>query len=318
MTPARSPVAAGFAGLRHGKLILLLALTTALLGFVAAAPLVPTFHQTMARTLAGDHFLRNHPTFAPADFLDLLRENGSAIEGARHTAGVMGLVGVVLQIFFAGGIVVVVGRGPFGFGEFFGPARRNFWHNVKCFFLFAVAAGSTLGAWLGGGGFLRDKLVEDAPPNAAVRSVTGWLIALGALALWAVLSLLYDFARAARRYSPAIGAWRSIRFAGRALSGSWSAALRLWLFWLVLGAAALLAGFSVTWGLKAVSRPAIALLIALQFGVLWLRSAIRVAAWGSYLAFLEPRARRALAEAAPAPSTGLPSADAAPPAYSSI
>jgi hypothetical protein len=35
-------------------------------------------------------------------------------------------------------------------------------------------------------------------------------------------------------------------------------------------------------------------LIVLQFGVLCLRSAVRVAAWGSFLAFLEPRARPAL------------------------
>jgi hypothetical protein len=56
--------------------------------------------------------------------------------------------------------------------------------------------------------------------------------------------------------------------------------------------------------------PAIALLILLQFGVLWLRSAVRVAAWGSYIAFLEPRARPALSAIArvkmtfePAPAT---------------
>jgi len=317
MRPAPSPVAAGLSALRHGKLILLLAVTTALLGAAAAVPLMPTFHETMTRTLAGDDFLRNHPTFAPEDFLDLLRENGAAIDGARHTAGVMGLVGVVLQMFFAGGIVVVLGRGPFGFGEFVGPARRNFWHNLKCFFLLAFAAAAALSAWLGGVGFLRHKLVEDSPPGAPLRSLTGWILALGALALWAVLSLLYDFARAARRHAPSIGAWRAFRFAGRALSGSWGAALGLWLLWLVLGGAALLTGFSVTWSLTAVSRPAIALLAALQFGVLWLRSAVRVAAWGSYLAFLEPRARRALAEPEPDRAAAFPPADpAAPPACS--
>jgi hypothetical protein len=46
--------------------------------------------------------------------------------------------------------------------------------------------------------------------------------------------------------------------------------------------------------MPAVGVVAIAFGMALQFGVLWLRSAVRVAAWGSYIAFLEPRARPAL------------------------
>jgi hypothetical protein len=50
--------------------------------------------------------------------------------------------------------------------------------------------------------------------------------------------------------------------------------------------------------MPAVSPPAIGLLFLLEFGVLWLRSAVRVACWGSYIDFLEPRARRALASAA--------------------
>ena len=42
------------------------------------------------------------------------------------------------------------------------------------------------------------------------------------------------------------------------------------------------------------SLTAIGFVMILQFGVLWLRSAVRVAAWGSYIAFLEPRARPAI------------------------
>jgi hypothetical protein len=310
MSASRGPVAAGFASLAHGKLILLLALTTAALGLSAAMPLMPALHEAMAGTLAGDHFIRNHPTFAPTDFFDLIREMFPAFAGVMRAAGWAGFLGVVLQMFCAGGIIAALGRGPFSFDQFFGPARRNFWHNLKCFFLFAIANLLVLGAWLGGGGAARKKLLEDAPPDAAARSLTFWILAGVAVLLFAALSLLYDFARAARRHSPTIGAFRAFRFARLALSGSWLRAVALWIFWCALGGGAVLALFAVTGALPAVSRPAIALLILLQFGVLWLRSAVRVAAWGSYIAFLEPRARPALSAIArvkltfePAPAT---------------
>jgi len=310
MRESRSPVAAGFASISHGKLVLLLALTTAALGTAAALPLMPALHDTLVGTLAGDHFIRNNPAFAPSDLFDFFRENDSAIEGTRQTARGLSLVGVLLQVFFAGGIVAVLGRGPFSFGQFLEPARRNFWHNIKCLFLFAILAGIVLGAWLAGGFAAREKLFEDSPPDALVHSASLWVLVVGGVLLFAALSLLYDFARAARRFSPHIGAWRGYRFARRALSGSWARALRLWLFWFVAGGGAVLALFAVTWTMPAVSRPAIALLMLLQFGVVWLRSAVRVAAWGSYVEFLEPRAQAALSAvarvrvttAAPAPS----------------
>jgi hypothetical protein len=294
MRENRGPIAAGFASLSHGKLILLLALTSAALGFSGAAPLMPSLHAVLSGTLAGDHFLRNSPTFAPSDFLDFMREKGPAVEGAMRATGWAGILGVLLQMLYTGGIVVVLGRRRFSFGQLFEPARRNFWHNLKCFFLFAIANLIVLGAWLGGGGAARKKLLEDVPPDAAARSQTFWILAGVAVLLFAALSLLYDFARAARRHAPTIGAFRAYRFARRALSGSWLRALALWIFWFALGGGAVLALFAVTWALPAVSPPAIALLILLQFGVLWLRSAVRVAAWGSYIAFLEPRARPAL------------------------
>ncbi len=294
MTPRRAPVAAGFASMRHAKLVLLLALVTAALGVGGSLPLQPVFQDKLAGTLAGDHFIRNHPTFAPADFFDFMKEAGGTIGGTARTMNTLGFFGVVLQMFFAGGIVVVLGRGPFSFGEFFEPARRNFWHNVKCFFLFAVLAGLLLGVWLGGVGWARTKLLEEVPPDAAARSLTGWLLFFGAVLLFASASLFYDFARAARRYSPAIGAWRSFGFARRALAGSWGAALGLWALWFVLGSAAVLVFFGITWAMPAVSVPAIALLALLQFAAVWVRSAVRVGAWGSYLAFLDPRAAAAL------------------------
>ncbi len=294
MIERRGAASAGFAALRHGKLILLLTLTTVVLGAAAAAPLLPTLRDTMVDTLAGDHFARNSPLLAPADFLDFFHEKEAAIDGVRRSMNAMAMLGVVLQVFFAGGIIAVLGRGRFSFGQFFEPARRNFWHNVKCFFLFAISAGIALGAWLGGAGFARKKLLENAAPDAGIRPLTFWILALVAVFLFAALSLLYDLARAARRFSPAMGAWRSFGFARRALSGSWGRALGLWLLWFLLGGAAVLGLFAATWEMHAVSRPAIALLMILQLLVLWVRSAARVAAWGSYVEFLEPRAAAAL------------------------
>lgn len=294
MTTHPAPAAAGFAALRHVKLVLLLTLVTAALGVGGAMPMMPAFKETMVGTLAGDHFIRNHPTFSPTDFFDFFKEDAGAIDGTRKAIGGLGIFGVILQMFFAGGIVAVLGRGPFSFGQFFEPARRNFWHNVKCFFLFAILAGLLLGVWLGAVGWARHRILEDVPPDAAVRSLTGWLLFLGTLLLFAVASLLYDFARAARRYAPGIGAWRGFRFARRALSGAWGRAVGLWLLWFLLGGAAVALLFALTWGMPAVSVPAIALLMILQFAALWVRSAVRVAAWGSYLAFLDARAAAAL------------------------
>src|SRR5215470_3219688 len=214
------PLSAGLAALSHGKLILLLALSTLILGIGAMLPILPTLRATMLETLAGDHFARNAATQAPTDWFDIVKEKGPVLDGVRHAIGGFGMLGVLLQMFYAGGMVVVLGKGPFSFGQFFEPARRNFWHNVKCCVLFAIAVGIVLGGWLGGAGAARHELLEDAAPDAALRPITFGVLALVALVLFAALSLLYDFARAARRYSPTIGSWRAFRFAWRALSGS--------------------------------------------------------------------------------------------------
>ncbi|HWZ84810.1 MAG TPA: hypothetical protein VN032_01330, partial [Thermoanaerobaculia bacterium] len=202
MSRHASPIAAGFAAISHAKLVLLLALTSAALGFAAALPAMPALHDTMVDTLAGDHFLRNHPAFAPSDVLDVFREKEAVVDGVRHTVRAMALLGVLFQMFFAGGIIAVLGRGPFSFGQLLEPARRNLWHNVKCFFLFVVFSGVVLGIWLGGGIAVRRKLLDGRPPDASIHSVTLWILALVGVLLFAVLSLLYDFARAARRFSP--------------------------------------------------------------------------------------------------------------------
>jgi hypothetical protein len=288
-------LAAGFRALAHGKLILLLAASTALIGFAAALPLHSALDRDVGGTLAGDHFLRNHPTFAPSDFFDWTLENRSVVEGVSGGALYFAFAAVILQMFFAGGFVVVLGRGPFAFSHFFEPARRNFWHNVKCFFLFAVMVLVAFGVLLGGAYAVDQKLLDETPPGAAAGTLFDWSVRIVAVLLWGVLSLLYDFARAARRYAPHIRAWSAYGFARRALRGSWTRGLVLYLLWLILGGAAWIAAIAVAWYLPAASPAAIAVLLALQFLSIYVRSAVRVAAWGSYLEFLDHRAPGALA-----------------------
>ena len=296
MEPRRAPIAAGFTALSHQKLVLLLAVTSALLGLTAATPALPTLQEWVGGTLAGDMFIRNNPTQAPGLLFDLVQEKWPAFAGVRRTAGWTGVIGVVMQMFFAGGIVSVLGRGRFGFGQFLEPARRNFWHNVKCFFLFALMSFVVLGIWVGAT-FGGRKLLEQAPPDAGSRTLLMWISVIGAVLLFAALSLLYDFARAARRYA-GVGAFRGYRFARRALSGAWMRALGLWVFWAVVGGAVVLLAFYLAWVIPAASPLAILVTLILQFGVLWLRSAVRVAAWGSYVEFLDGRARHAIAATA--------------------
>lgn len=297
---------AGFRALSHGKLILLLALTTALLGLSAAMPLTHAIGKDLGGTFAGEHVLLNHPTFAPSDVLDFFQDNASAIDGVQQGANYFVILTLVLQMFFAGGMVVVLGRGPFTFSDFFEPARRNWWHNVKCFFLFAILACVVFGAYFGGGYAASKKLFEDAPPGAAAGKIWDWAFLIVAVLLWGVVSLLYDFARAARRYLPSIGAWRAFGFARRALRRSWTRGLVLYLFWFVLGGAAWLAAIAAAWSMPASSKPAIALLLFLQFLSIYVRSAIRVAAWGSYVEFLDHRALAAMAGVRAAHPAALP------------
>jgi MFS family permease len=292
----RGAVGRGFDALSHGKLILLLVLVSILLGIAGASPLFPALEDSVAGTLAGDHFLRNAPTLAPADFFDFLKENRRTLEGARSSSRWAGLLGIAFQIFLAGGLVAVLGRGPFGFGQLLEPARRNLWHNVKCFFLFALALVVAESVWLGGGFYARRKLFETSPPDAASHRLSWWLLIVGAFFIYAVLSILYDFARAARRFSPTIGAWRGFRFARSAASAAWTRALGIWLVWFVLGGVAWLGLLLLAWLMPAVSPLAILVNLLLLAGALAARSAARVAAWGSWVAFLEPRARAAVAE----------------------
>jgi hypothetical protein len=283
----RGSLGAGFAALSSGRaLILLLTGMTVVLALLSAAPLGPSLAESFGGTLAGDHVLKNHPSFAPTDVFDFLREKAPAVAGSAAAARWAVLIGLLQQILFAGGIVSVLGRSvPITLPEFAAGVRRNAWHNIKCFLIFFLAAGSVLGLWIAAMHALWKRAFETLPPGSASATVFRAAEVIVALFLYAVFSLLHDFARAARRDDFSIGAWRAYGRARRTLSGRWTRALGIFLFWFVFGGAVLALGIHLEWNAPAVTAVAIALHVVIQIGVLAIRSAFRVAAWGSYLAF---------------------------------
>lgn len=292
----RSSIAGGFAALGQAKiLVLLLTAFTIVFSLLAAAPLLPSLRDSFAGTLAGDHILKNDPSFAPTDVFDFLREKSAAVSGARSAANLAILIVIFQQILFAGGIVSVLGKAaPVTVPDFAAGVRRNAWHNVKCFLIFLIGAGATIGAWFAADHAIYRRFFENLPPGASATLVFRVATVLGALLLYAVFSLLHDFARAARRSESAIGAWRAYGHARRMLAGRWPRALGVFLFWFLFGGALLLLAVGVEWSAPAVSALAIALHMVLQIAVLTIRPAIRIAVWGSYLTMYD-RAQRTLA-----------------------
>jgi hypothetical protein len=291
---------------------------TVVLAILAAAPLGPSLRESFGGTLAGDHILKNHPSFAPTDVFDFLREKAPAVAGSAAAAKWAALIGLLQQILFAGGIVSVLGRSvPISLPDFVAGVRRNAWHNIKCFLIFLLGAGAVLGAWFAATHAAWKKAFESLPPGSASSTIFRVAVVLVALFLYAVFSLLYDFARAARRDDFSIGAWRAYGRARRTLSGRWARALGIFLFWFVFGGAVLALGIALEWTAPAVTAVAIALHVVIQIGVLAVRSAFRIAAWGSYLAFYdvaEPPAALPVAPARPPESEAPPllSLDEAP------
>jgi hypothetical protein len=285
----RSSIGAGFSALSRGRaLILLLTAVTVVLSLLAAAPLAPSLRDSFAGTLAGDHILKNHPYFAPTDVFDFLRKKSAAVAGARAAANWAVLIVILQQILFAGGIVSVLGKAtPVTLPEFVAGVRRNAWHNLKCFLIFLVTAGISLGLWFAATRAVQKRFFEGVAPGAWSAFAFRVVIIVAALFLYAFFSLLHDFARAARRTEHTIGAFGAYGYARRMLAGRWLRALGIFLFWFLFGGALLLVGIGVEWSAPAVSALAIALHILLQIAVLTIRPAIRIAAWGSYLAMYD-------------------------------
>ncbi len=283
-------LSAGLRCLRHGRLVLLLAATTIGLALLPAFALQPSLQQVFAKTLAGDHILRNHPDFAPVDVLEFFHERRAAIAGARQAAIAAGLLGIVLQIFFAGGFVeTLAGERTILLSPFFSAASRHFGHNLKCFVIFLAAIAAGLLGWLGATAALGEKLFEDSPPGDSSRLLYRIGTAAVALLLVGLLSLLHDFARLARRHEPGIGGWRAWGVAGRLVFGSLFSAFGLLIFWFLAGGALWVGILALEWGTPAISIAAILLHTALQIAAVAVRSAIRVGAWGSYAAFFDRR-----------------------------
>ncbi|MEO8189503.1 MAG: hypothetical protein ABI682_04110 [Acidobacteriota bacterium] len=310
---ARGALAAGFAALSRARLIFLLTACAIVLGFLSAAPLAPAMTEAFTGTLAGDHLLRNHPEFAPVDALDFMREKSAAVAGARESVIWAALFGVLLQIFFAGGIVETLGRDVFSIrgrrAAFWAGCRRHFAHNLKCFALFALLAGVSLGVFLGIARALRKAIFAGAPPHPGGSTV--WAIAVWVVSLWifGALTLLYDFARAGRRSTPGIGAFAAFRKARRRLRGLGFRGLGVLLFWSAAALAALAVVFAAAWGQRTPSGPAVAVNLLLLVLLLAVRPAARVAAWGSVLALFdatEPRELVPLGPSVPAPALPVP------------
>ncbi|MDQ2978192.1 MAG: hypothetical protein M3R62_03155, partial [Acidobacteriota bacterium] len=199
-----------------------------------------------------------------------------------------GLLGLLLQIFFAGGIVETLGRASAaGPHEFWTGARRNFAHNLKCFALFALMAGVTLAAWIGLAAAVGGKLFENAPPNTAGRFAWTAGVVVVSFLLFGLWTLLYDFARAARRSMPGIGALAAFAGARRRLRGRWLRGLALLLFWTAIGSGAFAAVFALAWGERTPSGAAVVLNLFLLGLLLAVRPVVRVAAWGSILALFD-------------------------------
>lgn len=296
-------IAAGFAAVRSGGgLVLLLTGVTVVLAVLAAAPLGPSLTDAFGRTLAGDHVVKNHPLFAPTDVFDFLHEKSPAVSGASAAAKWAALIALLQQILFAGGIVSVLGKGPIAIPEFVAGMRRNSWHNVKCFLIFLLLAGVSLGAFLAAHHAVYKRVFEGLAPGSSSTLIFRILGAVVTLLLYAFFSLLHDFARAARRSRPDIGAWRAYGHARRTLSGRWSRTFGIFLFWLLFGGAVLLVGIAVEWTTPAVTALAITLHILLQILVLAIRPVVRIAAWGSYLALYDAAQPAPVPAEAPVPS----------------
>ena len=286
----RGCLARGLEALGNGRLVLLLAVTTVALALPAAFALWPALSSAFGGTLAGDHVLRNHPSFAPLDVFEFFYEKRDAVAGARRVALGAGVLGVLLQVFYAGGFVETLGRGPrIPLAHFLAGALRNCWHNVKCFSIFLLASGVVIGLWLVGTAAAAKKLFEQTPPGATSSLLFRVATLLIASLLFILFSLLHDFARIARRHETAIGAWRGYGFARRVLSGSWRTAFGLFILWLLAGGIAWFLIVALEWGTPAVSGAAICLHTLLQLAAVLLRSGVRVAAWGSYVALADAR-----------------------------
>ncbi|HYK41816.1 MAG TPA: hypothetical protein VE007_05445 [Thermoanaerobaculia bacterium] len=287
MKSDRGLVGAGFGALRRWRLLLLLAASAAALGGAAASPLRPALRDEIGGRLAGDHLLRNDATKAAEDLLDFVREKSSAVAGWTNATLWMAIAGLLLQIFYTGGIVETVGREPSDPTQFWSASRRHFAHNAKCFALAAILAAILLGIWGGIMGAAGKAIFQDAPPHTAGRMVWGTVSFLVGALLLAGVALLGALAKAARRASPGIGALRAFRDARRRLRGRWLQGIAILLFWSAAGVAVLIVLLSAAWAQHTPSGVAVAVNLLLLALSLLAIPAAKIGAWGSLLSLYD-------------------------------
>ena len=295
---------AGIGALRRWRLVLLLAASAAALGGAAASPLAPAMRDDIAGRLAGDHLLRNDPAQAPEDLFDFLRERSAAVSGWRSATLWMAVAGLLLQTFYAGGIVDTVGRIDSGPADFWAASRQHFAHNAKCFALAALLGAILVGVWTGGMAAAGKAMFEDAPPHTTARAVWGTVTFVVGLLLVAAVALLAGLAKAARRGSPAIGALRAFRDARRRLRGRWLKGIGVLIFWSAAGGLGLAAILGAAWSQHTPGGAAVAVNLFLLALSLLVIPAAKVGAWGSLLSLYdrsEEEQRRAIREAVKEP-----------------
>jgi hypothetical protein len=248
--------------------------------------------------LAGDHLLRNDPAQAPVDAFDFLREKWSNVVGWGRSSLWAALAGVLLQMFFTGGIVETVGisgdRSP---GEFWSASRRHFAHNAKCFALAAILGAILLGIWVSAAGAAGKSLFEHAPPYTTARTLWNAVSFLVAALLLGGVALFGALAKAARRGAPAIGALAGFRDAKRRLRGQWGRGLGILLFWSLAGLVSLAILFGAAWYQRTPTGAAVLVNLVLLGLSLAAIPAAKVGAWGSLLELYdrgEEAAREAL------------------------
>jgi len=290
----RSLLGAGFSALGRWRLIFLLTATAAVLGAGAASPLGPVLREEIGGRLAGDHFLRNDAAQAPADAFDFLREKWANVTGWGRSSLWAALAGVLLQIFFTGGIIETLGtsgsRAP---GDFWSASRRHFAHNAKCFALATILAAILLGIWVSAVGAAGKSLFENVPPHATARSLWTAASFLVSALLLGTIALFGALAKAARRGAPAIGALAGFRDARRRLRGQWARGLGILIFWCLGGLVALAILFGAAWYQRTPTGASVLVNLVVLAMSLAAIPAAKVGAWGSLLELYDRREEEA-------------------------
>lgn len=255
---------------------------------VAAAVPVLGFYSLLSAELADSDaarvILRGDPRVSAMTLQDLFAIGDL---DKRITPVIFGGVAlfVLANLFFAGGIARWIDQRSRA-GDFLSSCARTFFRNVALLLLFVVTF--AFAAMICGALFaLTSAMLEGEPPNSIPGSVVRISLMLIAVWLFAIWSMALDVARGI-----------VARVDRAPASTAWSASLRLmfrrpflplilgaiWFAWATL--------LSIAWGMVEWSitddrSMGLLLLVLVLAGYALTRSAVRIAAWGAAIAFLE-------------------------------